>query len=599
MNLSSLTRRFSIGSLGVFLITPCSAKVLLDPVGYLPHETKVAVTVGEKGRAFRVIDEATGRLQYEGRLGPEWKDPATGLRVRQADFTPLTREGAYHLELEGGAASRSFHIKEDVFAEAAQLAMRSFYGQRCGVAVDLGPRFPDCSHGACHTEDGRFHPSSGRSGRRDAARGWHDAGDYGKYIVNSGITTGTLLLAWELYGDRWAALRLHLPEAGGKLPEFLAEVRWNLDWMLSMQDEDGGVWHKLTSETFCPFIPPEKDRDPRFLIGTGTSPFKNSAATGDFAAVMAQASRVFRPFDPAFAKRCLRAAEAAWPWLEAHPDVLFSNPPGVRTGGYGDKDCSDERLWAAVELYRATGKAPYHQAALRLLRARREPWFPSDNPPSWGQVAPLACVSYLLAAPDTVDAPTAKTLRSDLLRSAKDITQRTLQSPWRHSLIPANYIWGSNSVALNYSLLLLLADHLEANPSFRDAALDNLHYVLGRNAFDVCWVTRLRENSFRHPHHRPSASNRDDQPWPGLLSGGPNAGRQDPILQRLSPNTPPALCWVDERGSFAGNENAINWNAPLVFVLSAALPEPPPSRARRTPSQRPERLEPARPFSPR
>jgi endoglucanase len=577
-----------VGGLWQFFPCPCAAKILVDQVGYLPGETKIAVFVDEKKNSFRVLDHSTGREVYEGLLSAPQKDPDTGLTLRHADFSPVTLEGDYLLEGDSENQSRPFHIGPGVFRSASALAMRSYYGQRCGIAVDMGPDFPACTHKACHLEDGFFHPSSGRSGFQKATQGWHDAGDYGKYIVNSGITVGTLLMAWDFYGDRWRGVTLRIPESGGRLPDFLAEIKWNLDWMLCMQDSDGGVWHKLTSETFCPFIPPEDDHDKRYFIGTGTAPFKSSAATGDFAAVMATASRLYRPYNKTFSEHCLQSAEKAWSWLERHPDVPFSNPPGVRTGGYADKDCSDEQLWAAVELWRVTGNPAYHRI-IRIQVMRRAPRLVDPtNPCSWSQVAPLAYWSYALSGRDDCDKEVLKLIRQSTLSAAQEVAARTAQSPWRHSLLRQNFIWGSNAVALNYSLLLRIADRMGPNQAFRDAAMDNLHYVLGRNAFDTCWVTRLGTHSTQHPHHRPSANlpvapenaspgkageTSKFGPWPGLLSGGPNFGRQDPALRRLSDDTPPGLCWVDERESYAGNEVAINWNAPLVFALSADLPK--------------------------
>jgi endoglucanase len=177
-------------------------------------------------------------------------------------------------------------------------------------------------------------------------------------VVNSGISTGTLLWTWEIFGDRLKQVKLNIPESGNGTPDILNEIRWNLDWMLSMQDDDGGVWHKQTSERFCDFILPEKDTLISYVIGTGKEPYKSSCATGDFAAVMAIAARAYRPFDAAYAEKCLRAARQAWNWLEKYPDVTFRNPPGVSTGGYGDGDCADEHLWAAAELWRTTGDQP-------------------------------------------------------------------------------------------------------------------------------------------------------------------------------------------------------------------------------------------------
>ncbi len=128
-----------------------------------------------------------------------------------------------------------FFIDENVYAGAYYLAMRGFYGQRCGTAVDMGPDFPGFTHPACHLH-GEFHPSSGTSGPRDNIGGWHDAGDYGRYVVNSGISTGSLLWAWEIYGPKLQSISLHIPESGNGTPDILNEARWNL----GMDAQDAG-----------------------------------------------------------------------------------------------------------------------------------------------------------------------------------------------------------------------------------------------------------------------------------------------------------------------------------------------------------------------
>jgi endoglucanase len=119
---------------------------------------------------------------------------------------------------------------------------------------------------------------------------------------------------------------------------------------------------------------------------------------------------------------------------------------------------------------------------------------------------------------------------------------------------------------------LLVANALGPNPSFVEAAMDNLHYLLGRNTFSLSWVTQLGANPYHHPHHRPSGADKNDEPWPGLLSGGPNAARQDAVLRKLPDNLPPAKVYADDQNSYASNEIAINWQAPLVFILAGTLP---------------------------
>ncbi len=556
----------------IFLISCCgfaaapTTEIKVDQVGYLPHSTKLAMIASHTlARDFFVRRASNDSTAFHGKLAEPVSDADSGDLIQEADFSKLDKPGKYYLEVPGVGRSWNFAIGPNVFSRAFYLAMRSYYGQRCGTAVDMGPEFPGFKHAACHLE-GAYHTSSGKTGQHTSAKGWHDAGDYGRYVVNSGISTGTLLWTWELFGDRIKQMKLDIPESGNGTPDILNEIRWNLDWMLSMQDDDGGVWHKQTSERFCAFIPPEKDTLVSYVIGIGKEPFKSSCATGDFAAVMAIAARVYRPFDAAYADKCLRVARQAWEWIEKHSDVEFRNPRGVSTGEYGDSDCSDEHLWAAAELWRATGDAGYERYFLEHFGAHRKAIGPS-RPPSWQDVAALALWTYALGHGKNADAVAAIT--QDSVNAAGQIAERAAHHPYRISLRAADYVWGSNGVAANYGLQLLVASVLKPNPRFVEAALDNLHYLLGRNTFSLSWVTHLGENPFSHPHHRPSAGL--PEPWPGLLSGGPNRGRQDAAMRKL-PDGPPAKMYLDEQASYASNEVAINWNAPLVFVLAAALP---------------------------
>jgi endoglucanase len=287
---------------------------------------------------------------------------------------------------------------------------------------------------------------------------------------------------------------------------------------------------------------------------------------------MAIAARVFRPFDPAFAATALSAAERAWTWVARNPNVTFTNCCAVVTGEYGDRNCSDERLWAAAELFRTTGAPPY-SAYFVSAYAAPGGTVASGIPPSWPDVRALALFTYALSSQPGTDETVRARVRAALLDSARAIVARTNASPYRISLRDTDYVWGSNGVAANYGVVLAAAHALEPEAAFLDAAAENLHYLLGRNTFALSWVTQLGDRPFRHPHHRPSGADANAEPWPGLLSGGPNRYGGDPVIDAL-PATPPARRYRDDQGSYASNEVAINWNAPLVLLLASLLPDP-------------------------
>src|SRR5471030_407605 len=189
-----------------------------------------------------------------------------------------------------------------------------------------------------------IHPSAASEKRPagtriSSSRGWYDAGDYNKYIVNSGISTSTLLSLYEDFPSYMKTVKLNIPESGNHIPDVLNEVLWNLRWMLTMQDpNDGGVYHKLTNAKFDPMEMPDKDQTPRYVVQ------KSTAATLDFAAVMAQASRIFRNFPkelPGLADSCIKQADMAWDWAVKNPNVIYNQDamnkkfePKVTTGAY-------------------------------------------------------------------------------------------------------------------------------------------------------------------------------------------------------------------------------------------------------------------------
>jgi endoglucanase len=551
----------------VFAAAP-TVEIKVDQVGYLNTAAKVAlVSSPSPATQFTVNQSKDGKAIFAGTLTAAAQDIDSGDQVQAADFSRWIKTGTYYIDVPGVGRSWDFEIGPTVYANTWRLAMRSYYGQRCGIAVDLGPEFPGFKHEACHLE-GAYHPSSGKTGPHVSMGGWHDAGDYGRYVVNSGISTGTLLWTYEMYGSRLKNVNLKIPETGNGVPDILNEIKWNLDWMLGMQDDDGGVFHKQTSEKFCDFIMPEKDKLISFVIGTGKEPFKSSCATGDFAAVMAVAGRVYQPHNPAFGNKCLKAAQKAWAWLDKNPNVTFNNPANVATGGYGDRNCADERLWAAAELFRSTGEAEYSRYFLEHYTALPKP---NDRvePPSWANVGSLALWTYALGKGG--DPAAVNSIRHDAIASADEIVRQNAANGYRISMTNKDYIWGSNAVLANYGMQLLVTDALAHNTRYREAALEDLHYLLGRNTFSLSFVTRVGENPFRHPHHRPSGADNNAEPWPGLLSGGPNHGRNDPDMKKLSADLPPAKMYLDEQAAYAANEVAINWNAPLVFLLAGAM----------------------------
>jgi endoglucanase len=535
----------------------------VNQAGYTGDARKVSVMT-TYADSFQVINAVTRQVVYRNATGTAaLGDAATGMDLYNADFTSIQTPGEYVLYTSAGDSSQHFLIADSVYNQVFKKSLKGFYYQRCGTALSSTCAHA-YAHGYCHTIDGTFHSTAEETGSMSVTGGWHDAGDYGKYVVNGGISVWTLLAAYEWFPQKFSADDLNIPESGNGVPDILDEAQWELIWFLKMQrSADGGVFFKVTHENFEGFIMPQNDTGVRYIYQESTT------ATGNFVAAMARASRLFKAFDSTFASTCLAAAVKGWQYLQSHPGIIpspsgFHNPPGTATGEYGDGNDSDERLWAAAELYLANGDASAHQYFTTNYSAGGI----INTTMYWGGVKTLAELTYLRGNRANISTTVQSQIRQSLLGYAAFLLSLHDNSGFGTAMAVSDYVWGSNSQALNNAILMLLAWEEGGNAAFLQAALDQLHYVLGMNVHGQSFITGIGGKHTMHPHHRPSGSDGVVEPVPGLMSGGPNRNvGQDPVLAaNFTSSTPAALCYIDDQGSYASNEICINWNAPLVFV---------------------------------
>lgn len=530
---------------------PPGAPIRLSTVGYAPAAVKRATIAGAAAAGFRVLDAASGAEVFHGELSQPVRTALTDTdeTVRLADFSALTTPGRYVLEVAGVGRSAPFAVDARVWNEPYRLATRAMYLWRCGTEVQAEWRGRTYHQAPCHLGDGLLDHVGGPAGAvRQGTGGWHDAGDYNKYVVNAGVTVGLMFKAWEQFRPRIGRVSLDLPESGRGLPDLLAELKYEYDWLFRMQLEDGRVYHKLSALDFKYWGPAERDPSPRYFV-----PW-SSAATADFAAMMALGARHFREFDPAYADRCLAAAERSWAFLAAHPGDHQAEQAEFHTGGYGSADAS-HRLWAAAELWETTGDA----ACLAYLERHAAQAEFSRFGPGWGDVQDLALGTYLSTAhPAARDAALVRRLTENLILRADAIAAEARANPHGRPLgaTKDSFFWGCNGMVAAQTYLLHLADRLapRPTPAYRQAAEQALAHLFGRNYHGRSYVTGLGANPPEHPHDR-----RGEPAWPGYLVGGPN---------------PDARYYLDEVAEYSRNEIAINWNAALIYAL-AAFVEPP------------------------
>lgn len=497
-----------------------------------------------------VLKNAEGHIlrSFESRTVPA--DEASGDPVSLMDLGVLP-EGVYALQCK--TESRTFTVRPQSWQPVTDALVKGLYYQRCGC--ELRPEHAGVyTHPACHTAPAAEWENRGFVKR--VPGGWHDAGDYGKYTGPGAVTVAHLIYAWKLFpagcsGD------LNIPETGSGIPDILSEALYELKWLLEMQRSDGAFWHKLTKDHFAPFIMPQEDTDPEYLMPV------SHCATAAACACLALAARVYRPFEAALADRMLQAALAAWNWLQANPEfVPFRNPDGVRTGWYGDRTDRDERFWAACELLAATGDAAFRSAAESLFA---EGLLLTEY--GWANVAGLGAVCCLFDLKEKAGDILFADLKETFLKQSESALALSHASGYGTSLAPERYSWGSILPIMSNAVSMILNAELTGREDMRSAALLQWHYALGMNALDLCFVTGFGERSVMHPHHRPSGADGIDAPVPGLISGGPNKGLPYPdTREKVGENTPPAKCFLDETPSADTNEIAIYWNSPAVLA---------------------------------
>ena len=548
--------------------------IRINQEGYYMHAPKVAAVVGTTpATSFYIVDAGRNDTLYRGTLSSQKQSANSSLQTKLADFSTFQRAGSFRLVVPGMKPSYTFRITNHVHHASTVALIKGFYYQR--VSMPLQGRYAGKWHRPAGHADTAvlIHPSAATEKRPagtviSSPGGWYDAGDYNKYIVNSGITMGTLLSAYEDFATYFDTLKTNIPESNNRIPDLLDEVLYNLRWMLTMQDpNDGGVYNKCTNAAFDGMVMPGVTKLPRYVVQKGT------AATLDFAAVMAQAARIYKPFNkqlPGLADSCLRAAKRAWQWSLKYPELAYDqdkmntiHKPAVSTGGYGDRAFDDEWFWAAAELMVTTGDTIYGGLITKE-------WNRLLIIPSWANVRMLGNYTLLRTENKWTAQHTAEVaaLKVKLLQLADWFIGPVKESAFYTVMgrQKADFVWGSSSVAANQGILLINAYLLTKDKKYIDHALTNLDYLLGRNATGYSFVTGIGTYSVMHPHHRPSVADGIAEPVPGLLSGGPNPGRQDRCNYEF---TEPETAFTDQDCSYASNEIAINWNAPAVYLAAA------------------------------
>ena len=566
-------------SVAVFGLTGCRHKptpeIRMNQVGFAPHQEKTATIDVEDLNT----PPCTSYIVHRTSLDTVWRgfasatmvNPVSGKFRQIVDFSDLTEVGEYTLCLkkEFSIFNFQFSIRQHPYRELTRKALRAFFYQRASMDI-VEPYAEGYARKAGHPDDKVLVHASAATDERpegtiiSSPGGWYDAGDYNKYIVNSGFTMGVWLMAYEMNKAYFDTLNLNIPESQiinhkseiiNHCPDMLSEAMYNIRWMMTMQDLDGGVYHKLTTPNFEKFIRPDQCKQPRYVV------LKTTAATLDFAATMALAARVYAPFDPAFCAQATEAAKQAYAWALEHPDIYYDQPamneqfqPAITTGAYDDFDVQDEFYWAATELYLLTGDESFKVMA---MEQRPKEFIPAV----WGNVAELAMMEWQ-------DTAAILAHLQPYLEEAQTIS--VYRSPYGNR--EEDFFWGCNSEGCCWrGIECLYAYRWTGEKKYLVNAERCLNNMLGQNATGYCYVTGFGTKPTSHPHHRLSYSHPKGT-HPGFLAGGPNRFRQDTETDgvRYPENVSADESYLDKQPSYASNEVTINWNVTL-FALTAGI----------------------------
>jgi endoglucanase len=595
---------------GLHLPSAQATTVRLNPLGYHPQAAKRVVLEevpleGDrdllKSVKVVVVDPAKkdlmgirmGRPMFETRpvsvsRDPQSAGPTVGTLV--VDLSAFQTPGNYTLRFEGlpglpPTQTPAFKISEFVFWDSLKPVVRSFYLQRAGQAIN-DPAATGIFHPVSHPDDAYLvdDPSDLKADGddededsflsqnfRDVNGGWYDpvSRSYAKYTGATALATAEMLSAYTLFPKAFKYFKLDYPPQDAvfsSTPEYLHEIRYGLDWLLAMQRQDGAFYRKVDGlKPVSPGTPPQSDTQRRYLYGVST--VDSAMAT----ASLATAVRAYRKADLSFAVRCLLAAEKGWQYLKGPEGrSFFIAHKGQEPSASGEPYFNPlfwgqdmpYRLWAATELFLATGKKEY-QDYVRAHLAE----------------VPLASVSYtnptLLGYLDYVqedesakDSKLNAAMRQQILALAGK-TQALYDAQPVYP-VPARRLGEASSRRLLSDAQLLLGAY-SLSPAvyapYRQTATGIFDYLMGLNPLGKTFLTGV-EGEFVQPVNAPChpLSLGLKKTLPGLLVNGPNPlanGNAGKIPVGLSA----AVSYRDQADACESNGTSLLNNAALVQTL--------------------------------
>ncbi len=547
-------------------LQPSYPAIKVNQLGYRPDGLKqvfvsgfadeLPINVNDK---FTLKNASTKDVVYEGtlRLVAELDRSTSGERVFEADFSAFIQPGVYVISAGDGQLpdSEPFKIDDNVYAPLVSDTMRYFYLQRAGI--ELRPEHAGAfARPIGHPQDLQAAFRSGTFPPRDVSGGWYDAGDYGKYVNAGATAVSDLLWAYEMFPDQFPDSHLTIPESGNGVSDLLDEVRWELDWIMKMQDPTSGGFYHMVQPTEQ--ASPHDSIETRYIEDSlwGQGDVKPSAGSGSATAVLAHAAYVFRDIDPDYADQLQASAELGYKYLEDNLELV-----SPVEGPYDDWDDSENRFWAATSLYRLTGDDKYH-ATIRSLYSFINTTFESTTDNGYGvqSMGMVAWLPYIYS--ENQDPIVTDFFRQEFTGWSNHMTKRWNNSIWNHTLLDEDYYWGSNYVALTTPLVLYIGHRAlgEDITTAKQISQQGLDYLLGSNPLSLSYVSGYGANSIRNLHSATWSYDQVERVPPGVMAGGPNQ-YNNPLVHTSFPGK----WFLDSTTVWTMNEHTVYWNSVLVF----------------------------------
>lgn len=536
-----------------------STHIRVDQLGYRPLSQKVAIlrepkigfdapapfAPGTSVQIRRASDHTTALTAPVAAWNGGATHSQSGDRVWWADFSSLTETGSFYLlDPASGVASETFEISHGVYDPILRQALRMFFYQRCGAPKASPFAEAKWADAACHTHsqqdtDCRLVTNPTPATSRDLSGGWHDAGDYNKYVNFADDAIHALLTAYEARPRGWSDSN-GIPESGNGIPDILDEVKWELDWMLRMRNADGSVLHKVSVVDFSAASPPSADTAPRRYAPATAS--ATISACGAFAHAALVFGSLGDAASQAYSATLRAAAVSAWSWLQANAGLIpsFYNNAGFQNAAAEDSpyDQTANRVRAAAYLFALTS-----DPAIRS-------WFDANYQQlhlfQWqyalvyehGYHEALLSYTTCFGATSSVVSQIRSVYAASV--SSNDHLGKFLtgSDAYRAHLSDADHTWGSNRTKAQQGCLFAAMNRFGLDVAnarrYLDAAEGYLHYLHGVNPPGFCYLTNLASigaaRSVQETYHAwfadgtawDNATTSSKGPAPGFLTGGPN-----------------------------------------------------------------------------